>query len=254
MWMCPGRLGCCGRWRAASRRPGRRPAPGSTSAGSTRTSSGPRRRCGSAPRALHRRLGGELHVVLAVAVARPDVEQRAGERLAVEVGDAARVERRLARDAFADVGCRAAGRARRASRTGPSTVASVAARRAGRAAAGARLLQRDDHHRQAERVGQQDELGPLVGRDLAGAGEEVDAGEPLSGVRSTSRAKACRCRTSAAMISLKRGSTSSPRRASTAWVMSWVWCWVMACSIAGFGRSGRRFSGDRTGPAGSPPR
>ena len=37
-----------------------------------------------------------MNVVLAVAVARPDVEQRARERLAVEVGDAAGVERRLA--------------------------------------------------------------------------------------------------------------------------------------------------------------
>src|SRR5205085_1831700 len=63
---------------------------------------------------LHHGLGGELHVVLAVAVTGPDVEQRAGERLAVEIGDAAHVERRLAGHAFADVAAQ-----RQVRRTGP---------------------------------------------------------------------------------------------------------------------------------------
>ena len=135
-----------------------------------------------APARLHRRLGRELHVVLAVAVARPDVEQGAGQRLAVAVGDPAHVERRLARNAFADVAAeRQVGRARPVERTLDRRLGRR--RRAAALAAGTRLRQRDDHHRQAERVGEEDELGALVGRDLAGAGQELQAGEPFLGLQ-----------------------------------------------------------------------
>ena len=157
---------CCGRWRAAFRPPGRRRASGSRRAGSTRTSSGPRASVRKRPRAAIVGSAAELHVVLAVAVARPDVEQRAGQRLAAHVGHAAHVERRLARHAFADVGAQrqlgCAGPVERAFDRGLGRLG-----RALRTAAGARLRQRDHHHRQAQRVGQQDELGPLVGRDLS---------------------------------------------------------------------------------------
>ena len=41
------------------------------------------------------------------------------------------------------------------------------------------MVERDDHHRQAEHVGEQDELLALVVALLADRGEELDALEPF---------------------------------------------------------------------------
>ncbi len=130
----------------------------------------------------------DLHVVDALAVARPDVEQRVRERLAARVADAAAVEGRLAAHARRDVGAqRQLGRA----------VPIVGALHGGLgglgrgqrlavpagARGGAQLVEHHHHHRGAQRVRQQDELLAPVVAGLADGGEELDAGHPFVGLQ-----------------------------------------------------------------------
>ena len=112
-----------------------------------------------------------LDVVEAVLVGLPDVEQRAGDRLAVGRAH------------------RAAHEARRAGRAVGEVVAVLEGGRAldeegaedGRlgGAGRAAVVHAHHEHRQPEGVGGEDELLALVVGDVAGAREEVDGGEPL---------------------------------------------------------------------------
>ena len=70
--------------------------------------------------------------------------------------------------------------------------------------AGVAVVDADDLHREAEHVGEQNELLALVVGDVARAGEEVDPGEPLLLGERTSAAKAWRWRTRVCRISRAR--------------------------------------------------
>ena len=114
-----------------------------------------------------------LDVVDAVGARLPDIQRRAGNRLAVDRQHAAGDPGGLALDggALGEVG--AVFEIRRAVHE-----ERPEHRRFGRP--GRRLVvERDHHHRQAEDVGEQDELLALVVALLADGGEELDAFEPF---------------------------------------------------------------------------
>jgi hypothetical protein len=115
------------------------------------------------------------------------------ERLAVGVGDAAAVEGRLAAGALGHVGAeRQVGRAlpvEGALHRGVRGLGELGGwrgfvrRQAALAGGGAQLVQDHDHHRRAQRVGQQDELLALVGAGLADGRQKFDALHPFAGLQ-----------------------------------------------------------------------
>ena len=114
---------------------------------------------------------GNLHVVVAFAIARPDVEQRILERPAIRAEHAPGIERRLAFHSFGKIAAaRQIGRALPVERTHH--------RRFGAALVG-RMVERNDEHRHTQRVRQQDKLLALVGAGLADVGEKLDGREPF---------------------------------------------------------------------------
>jgi hypothetical protein len=100
-----------------------------------------------------------LHVVQAVVVGLPDLQQRAGDRPAVDVADGcfdpAGLPRRTEGDVAALLDLRRTGDEERAEHGGLGHVAL------------GRVVDRDRLHRQPEHVGEQDELLPLVVGDVA---------------------------------------------------------------------------------------
>ena len=121
--------------------------------------------------AEHLGLARDLHIVSALAVARPDIEQPARDRLALERQQAPGIEGGLAPDPVRDVGAeRQFGRALLI--VGPE---HGRLDRPGRQ----RMVDRIDQDRDAQRVREQDELLALVGARLPDLGQEPDRGHPL---------------------------------------------------------------------------
>ena len=115
---------------------------------------------------------GTLHVVEAFGIGLPDVDDGARDLLAVQAADrAAHVQRR------ADRALRHVGAVRQFRRV--LHVERPEDRGFG-AALGLVLVQRDRQHRQAEHVGQQDELLTLVVALLAGRRQERDGALPFA--------------------------------------------------------------------------
>jgi hypothetical protein len=114
---------------------------------------------------------GPLHVIEAFGVGLPDVDRRARDRLAGRRGDARRHVARLALGVVGDVGARRQ----------PRRVGDVERPEHGLLGHALRPAVVLRHHelRHAERVGEKDELLALAVAGVAGAGEELDAGEPL---------------------------------------------------------------------------
>lgn len=126
--------------------------------------------------ALRRPFAGRvLHVIMTFAVRLPDVDLDAGHGLACLVHDAAQRQHGLA------VGVARHGRAV-AQRGGVVRVERPQHGALGRAG-GLGVVDAVDEQRQAQDVGQQDELVAHVAADLAGGDEEVYGGHPLLGAQ-----------------------------------------------------------------------
>ena len=127
---------------------------------------------GSDPAArLHSRLPGNLHVIAAFAVARPDVEQRILERPAIRAEHPSGIERRLALHSF--------GKIAAARQFGSALPIEGAQHRRFDAALIRGMVEGDDEHRHTQRVRQQDELLALVRAGLADVGEKLYGREPF---------------------------------------------------------------------------
>ena len=121
--------------------------------------------------AEHLGLARDLHIVSALAVARPDIQEAARDRRALQRQQAPGVEGGLPRDPVRDVG--AERQLRRALLVeGPE---HGRLDRPGRCP----MVDRIDQDRDPERVREQDELLALVGARLADLGQEPDRGQPL---------------------------------------------------------------------------
>ena len=113
-----------------------------------------------------------LGIVEPVGLRLPDVEHRAGDRLAVEIEHSAADQRRGA--GVVAMGDVAAGRHLR----GAKPVERAEHRRFGRPV-GFPMIEQVDHHRDAQRIGEQDEFLPLVAAHLTGFGQDLDRLEPF---------------------------------------------------------------------------
>jgi hypothetical protein len=155
----------------------------------------------------------------------PDIDDGAGERLAVRRPHRAGHEKPLARYARRNVGAmRMLGRFVEVERAEYSGLGD-ARRRA--------VIDRIDQHGDAESIGQENEFLALVVAHPAGRREEVDRKSPFLLVGLISRASASMCRTTASLIWRMRGSGACPMRSNTASVIvcSSKFRMVVSCPI-----------------------
>jgi hypothetical protein len=132
---------------------------------------------GEQPAQVAQVLGGVLGVVVAGVVGLPDVEDGAGDRLAVGVGDPAAHDHDLGALPLGTLGDPVAVA------PGGSGGVERALDRRRRGVRAADEVDVVDGRGQAEHVREQDELVAVLAGDLAGADEEAQPGEPLLGRR-----------------------------------------------------------------------